>query len=1724
MKKLLTLILFLCLGMVTQAQINPTKLSNGVTSLQDITNELDAFLTLKKDVTLPNDILIQINQAVSDAKEEQKEHHLKEVSDREMFDYFANHYWSSQFWDDHTAYKTIALNAQLSNQNHTAQIQASTNPLCIDGNFENGNTLFTVEKTTNYSGSTLCAAIPSLSGWVPPTTSIPSAHMSLVSAGSDPNVAGLLKTHNGNGALRVNSSIGIGGTQCGSFGAEVDRARATFTLNASMLQLSFWYAIVMENPTGHTNTSPFVTIRAVDVSNGTIYGSLCYDPSQNNMLSTPTICNQGALWQPWTCGTFNFPSSAIGQNIYFEVIVADCGLGGHFAYAYIDDICASCNTGGNDGDVTIGMTTDTTTCYQATASGTYTFPTTPGYNTAAISIQLKRNNINIGSPIIPTVNAGAQTFTAIIPKTLLAPSLCYDLVVKATFTGPSLPTAISNAEVVAGINNDFCVPADTSCCPKIFIKVACDTDYCYSNNLYLYVVDQNNQDIISDQNPYTVTWKLLPNGPTYTNMSYLPITDVTQDWEVTVTSSTGCIIKDTLDIFCCEHHTVKIFHDCPPNDNPCDITHSHPLRVKIDNVVVNVFNYANGLYNFTLKWFKLVGSTETPLVNGPLYVGQLKNKTFIVEMTDTFGCKHRDTITFNCCNLPVTVVNQTACGSYTWACNGVTYTTSGIYYCVNAQNVCDTTKLILTISNGSTSSSTITANCKYLWTCNNITYTQSGTYTCVTTLPNGCTNTAILQLTIIPGTLTVQNIAVCNSYTLPCNGQVITVSGNYDCINGCDTTRYHVTITPGQIMLINATACNSYTWACNGTTYTTSGIYTCINPLNPCITNELHLTITPQLIDVQYATACDNYLWQCNGQIYFVSGVYTCADPLNPCIIHELHLTITPQLIDVQYATACDSYTWLCNGQVYNTTGNYICTDPITPCTIHQLHLTITPSTPDALLINTCDSYTWPCNGVIYTTSGNYVCVDPQNPCVIRHLDLTITPSVIDIINITACDSYNWTCPGVIYVASGIYTCVDPLNPCLIHQLNLTITPQLIDVQHATACDSYTWQCNGQVYLLSGIYTCVDPLNPCVIHELHLTVTPSTPDAILINACDSYTWPCNGVIYTTSGNYICVDPQNPCVIHHLDLTITPSVIDVINITACDSYNWTCSGIVYVASGIYTCVDPLNPCIIHELHLTITPQVIDIQNATACNNYVWQCNGQVYFASGIYTCIDPLNPCIIHKLHLTITPPVIDIQNATACNSYIWPCNGQVYLTSGVYTCIDPLNPCIIHKLHLTITPPVIDIQNATACNSYTWPCNGQIYLTSGVYTCIDPLNPCAVHQLNLNLNFGTSTVLNATSCNSYTWSSNGVTYFASGTYTIVVNCNTKILNLVINQSPIVTATNVVYCSGSPAILNGSPAGGTWNLPNPYTGTATSYTYTYVSTAGCVGSATANISVSTVGAATIIPPVAVTSTTATISWNAVPGSTIYYVWYRPATSTAAWVTPTTTATSLTLTGLAVNTQYEVKIRNNNAACNQYGVFGNPVLFTTLNEPCASPTTLLPTMIVPVNKAKICWVAAAGATQYNIWYKLTTATTYMTATVNAPAVTFTTASLPVGTYELKIRNKCATGSYSVFSPCSFFTIGAVPKPSGTSTEGNTNFTVFPNPATNQLNIEFEAEKESVATLKLMDLTGRLLKEIQSTTVIGLNNINMSMTEFKPGNYILKMYENGNSVYMTKVSKVE
>lgn len=199
-------------------------------------------------------------------------------------------------------------------------------PACINGNFEYGD--FTnwgaLAGTYTAGGLRLDLSAP-----------LPGRHTIMTGNGIDPIVGGktLPRVSTGSYAVRLGNSIG---------GAEAEGLRYTFTVTDQNKNFTFSYAIVLQDP-GHQDPDeqPFFMYTIKDSSNNTIKSLKKVADSTDPYFDTINSQQFGTIvYKNWDCELVDL-SNFIGQVLTIEFVTADCQLGGHFGYAYIDDICYS---------------------------------------------------------------------------------------------------------------------------------------------------------------------------------------------------------------------------------------------------------------------------------------------------------------------------------------------------------------------------------------------------------------------------------------------------------------------------------------------------------------------------------------------------------------------------------------------------------------------------------------------------------------------------------------------------------------------------------------------------------------------------------------------------------------------------------------------------------------------------------------------------------------------------------------------------------------------------------------------------------------------------------------------------------------------------------------------------------------------------------------------------------------------------------------------------------------------------------------------------------------------------------------------------------------------------------------------------------------------------------------------------------------------------------------
>ncbi|MBC7536714.1 MAG: PKD domain-containing protein [Ferruginibacter sp.] len=122
-------------------------------------------------------------------------------------------------------------------------------------------------------------------------------------------------------------------------GMEAEGLSYTFQIPVfeDTFSLTYFYAVVFEDPGHDASEQPRFFVTAYDVVTGALINCASY-----NYISTASIpgfqqsiLNPNVLYKNWTPASIDF-SGLAGRQVRLEFKTADCTLGAHFGYAYVD--------------------------------------------------------------------------------------------------------------------------------------------------------------------------------------------------------------------------------------------------------------------------------------------------------------------------------------------------------------------------------------------------------------------------------------------------------------------------------------------------------------------------------------------------------------------------------------------------------------------------------------------------------------------------------------------------------------------------------------------------------------------------------------------------------------------------------------------------------------------------------------------------------------------------------------------------------------------------------------------------------------------------------------------------------------------------------------------------------------------------------------------------------------------------------------------------------------------------------------------------------------------------------------------------------------------------------------------------------------------------------------------------------------------------------------------
>lgn len=186
--------------------------------------------------------------------------------------------------------------------------------------------------------------------------------------------------------------------------------------------------------------------------------------------------------------------------------------------------------------------------------------------------------------------------------------------------------------------------------------------------------------------------------------------------------------------------------------------------------------------------------------------------------------------------------------------------------------------------------------------------------------------------------------------------------------------------------------------------------------------------------------------------------------------------------------------------------------------------------------------------------------------------------------------------------------------------------------------------------------------------------------------------------------------------------------------------------------------------------------------------------------------------------------------------------------------------------------------------------------------------------------------------------------------------------------------------------------------------------------------------------------AISTSGATLNWTSVTGAVSYDVAYKLSTA-ATWTTVATgtNSTAANVSGLNASSLYDWRVRTN---CSGSTSAYSTSQFTTSGTAICSTPTGLSSSAITATGATVAWTTVSGAVNYDVDYKPTTASTWISATSASTSRTISGLT-PSTAYDWRVRANCS-GVSSAYASAQF-TTSAPPTGCASTYDNTTNGTV-------------------------------------------------------------------------------
>lgn len=246
----------------------------------------------------------------------------------------------------------------------------------------------------------------------------------------------------------------------GTYGSVVQSKRFK-TNNENFLKFNYKAVLQSVYDTSHTDNQAFFKARILD-KNGKVISEFCLVGDEKNCIFTKVpdgsygyVTLYTANWQ---AGILDISSIPNNEEFTVEFMASRCGLGGHFGYAYVDDICVSHTNESFVGSIKLDPLYAVCPSLPLNVCGTFTVP-----NSGGVVATVKKMTLSLYDSNGKVVHTStAATIDAINKK------FCFSL------SASDFPD-INFANYNVGVKVDYDMPA-VACGGGNFFESASDND------------------------------------------------------------------------------------------------------------------------------------------------------------------------------------------------------------------------------------------------------------------------------------------------------------------------------------------------------------------------------------------------------------------------------------------------------------------------------------------------------------------------------------------------------------------------------------------------------------------------------------------------------------------------------------------------------------------------------------------------------------------------------------------------------------------------------------------------------------------------------------------------------------------------------------------------------------------------------------------------------------------------------------------------------------------------------------------------------------------------------------------------------------------------------------------------------------------------------------------------------------------------------------------------